>query len=303
MPSVDHELYVDMFRHAPRLAPELLRRVVRVPVPEGTPTLGSIDLSQLSSASYAADAVVEIHEGGRVQAAIIVEVQRSPDPDKRQSWPVYVTALRARHGCPVLLLVVAGDDAVARWARQPIELGHPGFCLVPLVVTAHDAPAVDRPEARALPELAVLAALGHPDDEGAARVAAEALAALAEERARLYFDVMWAAITDRVRAVLETWMQKHEYQSDFARKYFSQGREEGLEQGREEGREEGQLGALRAAALRLLTAKLGSAPSDLQDRLAAMGDVAKLERLVVDLGVAQDEQAARAILESLLGEP
>ena len=88
-------------------------------------------------------------------------------------------------------------------------------------------------------------------------------------------------------------MHKHEYQSDFARKYFAEGREEG--------REEGQLDALRAAAARLLVAKLGSMPPDLSDRLASLREVARLERLVVELGMAQDPEAARAAFERIRG--
>lgn len=47
--------------------------------------------------------------------------------DKRLTWPVYVTTLRAKLDCSAVLLVVAPDPEVAAWARQPIELGHPGF--------------------------------------------------------------------------------------------------------------------------------------------------------------------------------
>jgi hypothetical protein len=48
-------------------------------------------------------------------------------------------------GRAALLLVVALDASVARWCAQPIELGHPGFMLRPLVA-GRDASG--RPEGR-----------------------------------------------------------------------------------------------------------------------------------------------------------
>ena len=38
--------------------------------------------------------------------AIVVEVQLSPDEEKRYTWPVYITHMRARLRCPTVLLVV-----------------------------------------------------------------------------------------------------------------------------------------------------------------------------------------------------
>lgn len=58
-------------------------------------------------------------------------------------------------------------------------------------------------------------------------------------------------------------MKNYEYQSDFARKYISQGREEGREEGREVGREEGRVAMLRD----LLAAKFGAIPESLVSRL------------------------------------
>jgi hypothetical protein len=50
---------------------------------------------------------------------------------------------------------------VAAWARQPIELGHPGFRLRPIVIGFDEVPWVrDRDAALRLPELAMLSVMG-----------------------------------------------------------------------------------------------------------------------------------------------
>ncbi len=68
--------------------------------------------------------------------------------EQRLSWPVYVANLRARIGCSVELLVIAPDDAVARWAAPPIRLGRQST-VTPLVVGSSGVPVVVDP-ARAI---------------------------------------------------------------------------------------------------------------------------------------------------------
>ena len=99
-----------------RLAPELLREVLHIELPAYSEArVESADLTDLRPAEYRADLVVLLYEGTPV-LGIVIEVQLQPDHDKRFSWPMYVTGLRARIGCPVCLLVVTADDAVAAWA-------------------------------------------------------------------------------------------------------------------------------------------------------------------------------------------
>lgn len=56
----------------------------------------------------------------------------------------------------------------------------------------------------------------------------------------------------------------YEYQSEFARKYYEEGRKEGLEAGRREGRQE--------ALARLLNLRFGKLPDWTLERLQAMDD-------------------------------
>jgi hypothetical protein len=142
------------------------------------------------------DLVIRLMNQGAVVMGIIVEVQLVQDEDKRFLWPAYVANLRARLECPVVLLVVAPDMAVARWARQPIEIG-PGSSFVPYVVDPENMPAITDPaKACEDPELAVLSATMHgksPDTDKAAQIIRAALAAcsgLDSHRAKTYVDII-----------------------------------------------------------------------------------------------------------------
>src|SRR5207247_5833143 len=91
------------------------------------------------------------------------------------------------------LLVITPDERIATWARQPIEIGHPGFRLVPIVVSYAMTPRVTDPRlAIAAPELALISAMGHMEVEMAAAVAA-ALDRLPEDMRKLYLAYLKAA--------------------------------------------------------------------------------------------------------------
>lgn len=77
----------------------------------------------LRPVEYEADLVLFLARNSRYVFGIIVEVQLSRDEDKRYVWPVFVANLRARHRCPVGLLVVTVEDSIARWAARSIDLG------------------------------------------------------------------------------------------------------------------------------------------------------------------------------------
>jgi hypothetical protein len=167
VPSFDHEILVELFRENAVLAAELLRSCAGIHIDHARADHGSIDLSQVVSTEYRADNVAILRGlDGRPVTGVIVEVQLREDRDKLQSWPIYVAALRAQLGCPAMLLVIAPEPAVARWAGRPIELGHPGFCLTPLVISFANVPRVRDPIAAShLPELAMLSVMAHPELE------------------------------------------------------------------------------------------------------------------------------------------
>ncbi|MBW8876357.1 MAG: hypothetical protein JF614_15425 [Acidobacteria bacterium] len=231
MPSMAHEILVDLFKNRPSLAAEILVEVLGVSLPPYTEArLASNDLTEIQPAEYRADAVVVLLDRDIPIRVIIVEVQLAVDSRKRLSWPAYVTVSRAIHGCPADLLVVAPDPVLAGWCAEPIEIGVPGFVLRPPVLRRTAVPVVTDPrEAARRPELGVLSALAHGETDQGTTIAATVLPAirgLDDDRARLYYDLVYNSLNEAARRALETIMKSYEYQSDFAKKYVAQGRAE-----------------------------------------------------------------------------
>jgi hypothetical protein len=292
MASFSHEFLVDLFRTRGELAPALLRHA-RFAFDHDRVEHGSIDLSQVVSTEYRADCVVVLRDRTNAAVAgVIVEVQLRPDRDKERTWPVYVAVLHAKLDCPAVLLVLTPDPGVARWALGPFRTGHPGFSLEPVVLGFDDLPRITDPaQAASLPELAVLSALANPDLD-VAEAAIAAISDLPEDQFRLYLDVILAALPPLLRAILETRMQGYVYQSDFARKYYSQGLEEGREKGLEEGRGVG----LRRAVLALLRAKLDVVNAEDEAAVESVDDERRLTELIGVLGLATSTADVRAAL-------
>src|SRR5436853_4804153 len=143
MPSIAHEILVDLFKNRPSLAAEILVEVLGISLPLYTEArLASADLTEVQPAEYRADVVVVLLDRGIPVRVIIVEVQLAANPRKRLSWPAYVTVSRAIHGCPAGLLIVAPDPIVAGWCAEPIEIGVPGFVLRPPVLRRTAVPVV-----------------------------------------------------------------------------------------------------------------------------------------------------------------
>jgi hypothetical protein len=310
MPSVLHEVLVELFRNRGELGPELLRICADIKLDHDHVEHASIDLSQVVSTEYRADAVVELRDrDDGVIAAVIVEVQLGVDADKRDTWPLYITALRAKLKRPVVLLVVTAERAVTRWARTKIAIGHPGFDLTPIVVSFEDVPrSIDPVSAQRLPELAVLSAMAHPELE-MATAAIEAISQLPEDQNRLYLDVVMTLLPARIRQILEARMlQGYKYQSEFALRYYNQGhekgreegrnegREEGRNEGREEGRNEGREEGMRLAVLALAQSRLAAVTDEDHAVIETIRDERGLTELINALARASSSSEARTAL-------
>jgi hypothetical protein len=170
------------------------------------------DLSDLQPAEYRADLVLFLERESRKVLGVIVEVQLGRDEDKPYTWPAYIANLRARHRCPVCVLVITVEDAVARWAGRSIELG-PGTHCNPWVVGPSNTPAVtELQEAKKNVELAVLSAIEHgksADIPLASRIASAAIVASADidaERSRLYLDLILITLLESAPAAIEATM-------------------------------------------------------------------------------------------------
>jgi hypothetical protein len=271
MPSMLHEALVLLFQKRPTLAPELVRDVLRQPLPAyDNVEVRDANLGQIVPTEYHADLVVLLYEGAPV-FGIVVEVQLGIDEDKPYTWPLYATALRAKHRCPTCVMVVTPDAHIATWAARPIAMG-PGTSFVPLVLGPSAVPWVtDAEEARRAPELAVLSAQAHGTQARGLEVAMAALAAasgLDEERATLYYDLVYLALSEATRSELEKLMQSrpYEYHSEFARKHIAIGRTEG----KAEGIAEAILGVFDARAMAI--------PAEIRQRIEACEDLDALRR-------------------------
>jgi len=274
MPSMYHEIYLDLFKNRPSLAAEMLVEALDVSLPPYTQArLASIDLTEIQPAEYRADAVVILLDGDRPVRVIIIEVQLAPDLKKRFSWPAYIANSRVAHGCPADLLVVSTDPTVARWCAETIEIGS-GLFLKPAVLRRDIVPVVTDPaEAARRLELAVLSVMTHGKTKQGAAIAAAVLPALHgldDNRAKLYYDLVYHSLHAAARRSLEATMKNYEYQSDFAKKYVAQGRAE------------------EAARMLLTVLRARGIPVSeaVQERILAQKDPERLERWVEKAAVA-----------------
>jgi Domain of unknown function (DUF4351) len=222
----------------------------------------------LRPAEYRADLVLFLMRGTLKVLGVIVEVQLGRDEDKAYAWPAYIANLRARHRCPVCLLVVTVEDAVARWAGRSMDVG-PGTHCKPWVVGPSNTPAVTvLQDAQENVELAVLSAIEHgqcSDIPLATRIASTAILASADidvERSRLYLDLILISLAQNAPEAFEATMNSlgFEYQSDFARRYYGQGKAEGKAEGRIE------------IILKLLTFRFGPLTETAQARVRGAQD-------------------------------
>jgi hypothetical protein len=271
MASMAHEVIVDLFKNRPSLGAELLSEALGVALPSYTEArLISIDLTQIRPAEYRADVVVLLLDGDVPIWVLIVEVQLGIDDDKRFTWPEYTMGARAKHRCPVGLLVVAPDPDIAAWCAEPIETGIPGFVLHPPVLGREAVPVVtDLVEAARRPELAVLSAMAHGESEQAAAIAAAVLPAiqgLPDERARFYGDLVLNSLNEAARRALEVMMKGYEYQSDFAKKYVAQGEAHG------------RIAEAARNLLTVLRVRGITVPDAARERIMAEKDQERLER-------------------------
>ena len=234
MASLLHEAVVELLRNRPRLSLELLDRAD--PLSGASRVLlgqegqvESVDLGDAKPLERAADFVASFSTG-ELGLRVITEVQLAPDPDKRRSWPGYVAVSWARSGIPTRLLVLTLDQEVARWAQQPIDVGH--FVFHPLVAGPDLIPLLANADAaRRSPELAVLAVRAHLHRAEVANIAAAALRAVStldEARARFYSELVLQWLPAAARAILEASMDiKTEFISDWSREKIAQGQAQG----------------------------------------------------------------------------
>lgn len=298
MPSVDHEAIIDLFRKQPRLVTEVMRASFDLSLPgdSGKPVESTI--GEVVPTEYRADLVVAFET-----VRVIIEVQLRKDDKKRWSWPAYVTSLRARERCDAYLLVVTPSAEVERWARNPIALGNPGSCFVPLVLGPEGCPPImDGAIALRHPELTILTAIlrsgAEPDRKGLL-AALKGAVTLDDDRSKLYMDLVLRAAGADAQQVWEAFMatpHDYEYKSEIMRQLVAEGLEKGLEQGLEKGLAAGRIAATAEAVLKVLAARGLPVSDAARQAILSATDLDTLERW-------HDRSFAVGSVEELLGAP
>ncbi|WP_017624547.1 hypothetical protein [Nocardiopsis chromatogenes] len=236
MPSLEHEFPLDIIRHNPEAAVELLESAQRVPVPKfGRVRCESGDATTTAAVEYRIDSAVVCEDDDVPKMAIIIENQLKKDENKEYSWPVYVANLRARLRCPVRLVVLVPKEGVSQWSGTPIDLGCGEIRPLPLLMGTLP-PVTDPEKARAHPELAIIAAAHNTksprSEEGQAALHAllAAFEAIDQSMTSLYSDYVLAALPREAREYLEEIMGTgtYEYQTKLFRRSFADGKANGL---------------------------------------------------------------------------
>ena len=221
MPSQVHEELIEMFRERPLFAADLLSGPLRIPVPRfDRAHLASSELNDVSPTEYRADAVVTLHRDDKPVLGVVVEVQRRPEEGKRHAWPVYVTTLRARLRCPVVLLAVSPRQSVADWCGERIEIGPPGSVLTPVAFGPKQVPIItDAGAARDNPELAILSAAAHgagPDGINVFGAMIAGLDTIDQEHADRYVNLVHGLLPAAAKTILEGIMTTLEHEKGSA---------------------------------------------------------------------------------------
>jgi hypothetical protein len=260
MPTLEHNALVEIFRENPELAPHLLVTLFHVDVPLYTSVaVVESSLDQLIPVEFRADLVLELRDAhGTLVLAIVIEVQRDQDPDKKFSWPVYVTGVRAKKRCGTVVLVVAPDADVAVWAAETIDLGLGLGPVKPLVLGPAVVPEITDPaEAEKETELAVLSAVAHgngPNGLAVVQAALVGLSRLDQEHAAVYFQIIWNGLREPMRQALEALVMERQIEDKatfppFVQKLIDRGKLEGIREGKLEGIREGKLEGIREGKL------------------------------------------------------
>ncbi|MGW5111422.1 hypothetical protein [Nocardia sp. NPDC004123] len=289
MPSNNHEVPLELFRERPELAAKVARDVFGLPVPEDACwRLGPETVTVLGPLELHLDVALVGGNPQRPEYAIIQEVQNTCTADElariRSSWPEYVTNLRKRLGCPVVLLAYCPIERVAAAVGQPIETGHPGFVFTPITYwPGRLGPVTDPDQAREWPELVLLSAPGHVQDESRRPVLEMVLRALetfGPERGLIYYDYISARLPEAARIELEAIMsisvENYRWESEFARRHQAIGHAEGVAEGKAEGVAEGRAEGEASAILTVLAARGIEVDGAARERILACADLERL---------------------------
>ncbi|WP_051703782.1 DUF4351 domain-containing protein [Glycomyces sp. NRRL B-16210] len=258
MTTYEHEAPLRLLQYDPKLAEALYCGMLGRDLPEYTEVRpGSEAMTRGDDAVIRnCDNVAVYYSGDRSVFALLFEVQRGDDDRKRYTWLDYIASARSRLRCPVALVVLTFDASTARWAAGPIDTGHPGLVLRPLVLGPDNIPVITDPaEGRENVSFALLSLIAHGHGERGAEVMRAYY-----ETIRGFDRTLWSRYAEYALNALqgEQFMSLQEMiMSDTALPntyrlgLFGEKYREGLAEGRLEGRTEGEASML----LRILEAR------------------------------------------------
>ncbi|PRY57766.1 hypothetical protein [Glycomyces artemisiae] len=289
MVTHSHEVPIRLFQARPELAAELLVKTLGAAIPAYASALSESEaLTNNDPLELNCDnAAVFRSEAGVPVFAVIIEVQRHQDNRKQFSWPMYVTILRARLQCPVRLLAVCTDEATADWARRPIEVGPPGFTLLPDVINPEELLEIneDRSAVGAVEILILKAACGGPQAEQVAHRLGRRLNELSESDRQQYAGWAMQLLSTEACNVLEEYMSMtyQEYLESPAGRLELKGEARGEVRGKALGKAE--------AVLELLELRKVEVPDAARERILSCTDPDQADRWFTSAFSAHDVEA------------
>ena len=283
--SIEHEAPLELCHRHPQLLPKLLD-LCGQPLPAATIAEPyPARFNQIAVEEWEADGAMVLRDGQEPVGAVVLEIQRQHDPDKRSSWPLYTAALHAKHRglLKTYLLVIATNRQTAQWAQQPIVTCQPHAPFRPLVVGPDDVRRLDSEEAaRADLPLAMLSAVLHVNDAGGEVDATHALRAadaVGGPEAALWLYGLLRGLVDDERLLLLQEMIKmlnpwanYKPRTQWERDHYNAG----VADGETKGEARGEAKAL----LRILSSRGLSATDAQRHQIQECEDTQQLERWI-----------------------
>jgi len=281
MPGTPHEVVLLAIRENPELFAELLRRVV------GTDMPGPIEVMD-SNVRFAASLETRpdlvLRTPNAASKWTIIELQNRKDESKCRSWPLAVSVLLQRDGMGDVVVITA-SRSVAAWAKGAAHhRGERGTSLgltpVILLLSKDHASALLDP---ARPELAIFAVWagcrGHgPSARGVAKRALELTEGLPAPLREAQVRAILAMLSQQLLASLKEMAMDvdkvPETKASRAFRVFFEKR------GEARGEAQGETNGRRESLLRVLAARGLSPTKEERALIAALTDVAVLDRCV-----------------------
>jgi hypothetical protein len=281
MPGTPHEVILLAIRENPEIFAEVLRRVVGTDIPG---PIEVMDSNVRFAASLETRPDLVLRTPGAASRWTVIELQNRKDASKARSWPLAVSVLLQRDGMGDVV-VITSSRSVAAWARRVAHhRGERGtsLALTPVIVLLskdHAAALLDP----ARPELAIFAVWARCRGRGpeAHHVAVRAIeltedlpAPLREAQTRAILAMLSQGLLASLKETAMDVDKVPETKASRAFRLFFEQR------GEARGEAQGEARAKRDAVLAVLAARgLSPTPAE-RTSIAALTDLAVLDRCI-----------------------